>query len=315
MNRIKSQIQNACRSLIRPLARVVRQALTPPEPPIEFDWHEIRGGPAIGAQALLPKDTAIAEAITSGTYEQAVMAVVTALVEEQDVCIDIGGHYGYFTLSLAKLARHGQVHTFEPVSAHVKRIRESVERSGLEHVTVHHAAVAGEVGEMTLQFAQDDSGDDSMAFLDAYGGVDTPAAHEHYRAFARTTVNAVTLDSLAASIPNPKLIKIDAEGAEGAILSAGGQLIHRDRPRLLVELHGIYEALQCAELLDRLNYRAILLTDQKVTMPILWVPREDHEAISRVQATLGRSPITLFNSVAGGDTPQGDPSPLNNRLP
>ena len=157
---------------------------------------------------------------------------------------------------------------------------------------------------MDLQFADVGSGDDSMAYLDAYGGVDTPAAHEHYRSFSRMTVRTVTLDSLRTELPAPRLIKMDAEGAEAAILKAGRQLIAQFRPRLLVELHGIYEAIDCAEILSGLNYQAILLTDQKTTMPILWVSHDDHDAIARVRSVLGREPTVLFNpaeSVGGSD--------------
>ena len=296
MNQLKSNLQNACRSMLRPLARVVRWALTPTEPAVEFTWHKIHGGAAAGTEALLPKGTPIADAITSGNYERSTMAFVIALVAKDDVCFDIGGHYGYFALSLAKLAPQGKVHTFEPVPVHASRIEQAVERSGLQHVTIHQEAVGGEVGDMTLHFAEGDAGDDSMAYLDAYGGVDTPAAHEHYRSFSRTKVRTVTLDSLLPQLPPPRFIKIDAEGAEAAILGASRQLISQFRPRLLVELHGIYEAIQCAEILSDLNYHAILLTDQKTTMPILWVGHEDEEAMTCVRSVLGHEPITLFGA-------------------
>jgi FkbM family methyltransferase len=275
--------------------------LTPAEPPVEFDWHQIEAGPASGASVLLPKGTAISEAVTAGSYEQQIMRFVAVLVDQDSVCFDIGGHYGYYTLSLAKLAPRGQVHTFEPVAAHAERIEQSAERSGLANVTVHRSAVAGEVGRMTLQFAEVGAGDDSMAYLDAYGGVDTPAAHEHYRSFSRITVRTQTLDSLRKELPAPRFIKIDAEGAEVAILTAGRQLISESRPRLLVELHGIYEALQCAEILSGLKYRALLLTDQKKTMPILWVSIDDHEAFASVRRVLGRDPITIFSPAASID--------------
>ncbi len=106
-------------------------------------------------------------------------------------------------------------------------------RSGLRHVTVHQAAVAGEVGEMTLHLPNRDEADDSMAYLDAYGGVDTPAAHEHYRSFSRINVQAVTLDSLVNPLPAPSFIKIDAEGAEAAILNAGRHFSRRRDPDCL----------------------------------------------------------------------------------
>ena len=302
MSQFKQQLQETCRKALRPVARGVRSLLTPPTPPIEFDWHTIHGGPAAGTEVMLPRDTPIAAAITAGDYEPKILEVVQALVGSRDICFDIGGHYGCYTLSLAKLADQGQIHTFEPVPAHADRIRQAAVRSQLNHVTVHQVAVAGQVGEMTLQFAEAEGSDDSMAFLDAYGGVDTPAAHEHYRSFARTKVEAVTLDSLASDLPSVQFMKIDAEGAEAAILGAGLNLVARCKPRLLLELHGIYEALACAEILCKLDYRAILLTDQKTTLPILWASRDDDDAVRAVQEVLGHEPVVMF-----------DPSPESDR--
>jgi FkbM family methyltransferase len=291
-----SQIQGLARGLLRPIARFARRILTPPEPPVVFDWHQITAGPARGAELILPRNAAITERIVGGEYEQRVLAFVSALVKQDEVCFDIGGHYGYYTLCLASLAPRGQVHTFEPVSTLAKRIRQAADRSGLRHVTVHEAAVAGEAGEMDLYYDESGQGDDSMAYLDAYGGVDTEAAHEHYRSFSRTKVQTVTLDSLVNELPSPSFIKIDAEGAEAAILGGGLDLIRRFRPRLLIEIHGIHEALRCAEILSQVDYRALLLTDQKTTMPILWVANDDDDAVSSVRAVLGHEPMLLFDT-------------------
>ena len=298
MGQFKQRIQHACRRALQPVARAVRSLLTSPTPPIEFVWHQIAAGPAAGAHVMLPRNTPIAEAITAGDYDQKILQVVESLVSKGDVCFDIGGHYGCYTLSLAKLVVDGEVHTFEPVPAHAERIRAAAKKSELKHVQVHQVAMAGETGEMTLQFAEAEGSDDSMAFLDAYGGVDTQAAHEHYRHFSRTTVKARTLDSLLDQLPAVQFMKIDAEGAEAAIIGAGLKLISSSKPRLLVELHGIYEAMACAEILSNLNYKAILLTDQKTTLPILWVSRDDLAAVQAVSHVLGHEPVVMFDSLS-----------------
>ncbi len=301
MGQFKQQIQHACRRALQPVARGLRSLLTPPTSPIEFGWHQIEAGPAAGAHVMLPRNTPIAEAITAGDYDQKILQAVKSLVGKDDVCFDIGGHYGCYTLSLAKLVVDGQVHTFEPVPAHAERIRAAALKSELKHVQVHQVAMAGEIGEMTLQFAEAEGSDDSMAFLDAYGGVDTQAAHEHYRNFSRTNVQANTLDSLIDDLPAVQFMKIDAEGAEAAILGAGLKMIANSKPRLLVELHGIYEAMACAEILCKLNYQAILLTDQKTTLPILWASRDDVAAVQAVTDVLGHEPVVMFDSLSEPD--------------
>ncbi|MGB7346563.1 MAG: FkbM family methyltransferase [Pirellulaceae bacterium] len=277
--------------------------MPPPSPPADFVWHRIESGPASDVDVLLPEGSEIAGLIVTGRYEALHLSIVSALVSADDVCFDIGGHYGYYTFSLAKLAHKGQVHTFEPVAEHAQRIRRAAEKSSLLNVSVHEAAVAGEVGKMSLQLASKPGGDDSMAYLESYGGVDTPAAQEHYAGFSRRTVSTLTLDSLLSdstlgnnapsSLPN--FIKIDAEGAEVAIVGAALQMLAVKKPRLLIEMHGVYEALGCAQILSKVGYRAILLTEQKTTMPILWTSRDDDEALQSVRRVLGHAPTVLFD--------------------
>lgn len=222
------------------------------------------------------------------------MKVVSALVKSDDCCWDIGGHYGYYTLSMAKLAPHGRVHTFEPVPSHADRIRQAATRSEVGNVTVHQVAVAGEVGTMSLRFSPEGDGDDSMAYLDQYGGVDTPAAAEHYSKFVSVDVATVTMDSALGDVDTPDFIKIDAEGAEVAIVSAATNLLNNARPTMLIELHGIYESLGCADVLRKHGYLAVLLADRKATLPVLWIPREDQATIKLASAVIGHDPIVLF---------------------
>lgn len=290
--------QYACRAVLRPVAHFGRHLLTPPDPPQPFVWHSIAAGPAQGTELLLPQGSAIAESLVSGKYEPEVVATIEKLVDPDDVCFDIGGHYGYLTLVLASVASRGRVHTFEPVPEHADRIGQAAFRNQLTHVTVHQQAMAGMVGRMSLRRASSSRVDDSMAYLDEYGGVDSSAAKVHYKNFTSLTVPTVTLDSVADLSPTPRFIKIDAEGAEAPILEAGRNLISSARPRLLIEIHGIVESLRCAEILQSLNYRAILLSDQKTTLPVLWTPREDDEAFARMEAMLSRKPIVLFQSTS-----------------
>ena len=76
------------------------------------------------------------------------------------------------------------------------------------------------------------------------------------------------------------------------------KMIATAKPRILIETHGVHEALTCAEFFQKLHYRAVLMTDQKTTMPILWIAADDHEAILIVTRVLGREPLILF---ADGD--------------
>ena len=297
-----NKIREVIRSALRPPAAFVRRLLTPAVPPRRFKWHTVLAGPIAGNELLLPEGTEIAELISSGAYEKSVVSVVQALVGSDDVCFDIGAHYGYYTLLLAKCAGSGQVHTFEPVAAHADRIRQDVNRQAYRHVTVHELAVAGGDGEMVLRLAEDPEADDSMAYLEQYGGVVTPASLEQYARFSSVRVKAVALDSMQDLIALPKFIKIDAEGAEVSIIQGALNMISRARPRMLVELHGVYEALACMAMLRQLNYVAVVFNERKVNMPVFLIHQDDHVALDTIAKVSGQQSTVLF-----GEAPcQGD---------
>ena len=291
---MKRQIQNSCRAILRPIARAARRALTPATEPIVFDWHRIDQGVAKDCSLLLPRNQPITKAICSGAYESETMRFVSKLVKADSCCYDIGGHYGYYTMALSAIATEGAVHTFEPVHEHAVRIQKGVERSSLTKTRIHETAVAKACGEMKLRFAGEDS-DDSMAYLDEYGGVDTEAAKAHYQQFKESIVPTISIDQATELHGTPDFIKIDAEGAEGAILEGGVQTISSAKPRLLIEVHGIHEALHCSDVLNAMDYQAILLSKQKTTLPVLWVDRRDTEAVEAAKSILGTSPTTFFN--------------------
>ena len=51
-----------------------------------------------------------------GEYEKAVTEIVTSVLRQGDVCLDIGANFGWYTTLFQKYCGpNGQVHSFEPV--------------------------------------------------------------------------------------------------------------------------------------------------------------------------------------------------------
>ena len=287
-----NEVKKAIRNVARPCVRYLRALLEPAPEKVVVDWHAIAGGPAKGCQILLPFPSGFADKILPGQYETACTSVMEALVTRESVCLDIGGHYGYFTLVLASLASEGRVETFEPLPSHAARIAESASRSGLSQVTVHQQAVADVRTTMTLRYVSGGNYD-SMGYLESCGGVVSEAAKEQYPSFASVSVQTVTLDDLCDL--EPDFIKIDAEGAEAAILRGGMTLLSQSRPRLLLEVHGIKEAFQCADVLRRVGYRVLMIGEPETTMPVLCVSQEDQEVMGILKRVLGGEPVVIFD--------------------
>ncbi len=266
--------------ILRPLVRTARRLLLPPYPPPQLQFCQLTAGPAQGCWLQLPHPTALSAAIISGEYEANCVACVSGLIAPDATCVDIGGHYGFYTVTLAKLAADGVVHTYEPVSRLASSIEASLHRSELTNATVHPLAVAEIRGEQTFRYASAAGGDDSMGYL-LGRGIATPEARVHYDGFEQTTVRTISLDELGFE---PDFIKIDAEGAESIILRGGQQMLARKRPRLFIELHGIREALACEPLLRGLGYRGFCIEDRGATLASLWVHTSDEAGLAALQS-------------------------------
>ncbi len=281
MTKRLDRIRNSIREVARPVVGFARRLVTPAPPVIRIEPVKIQIGPAAGCQMLLPVPSDLTNSIIANNYERGCIDIATKLIAPDSVCFDIGGHYGFYSIVFAKTAYSGQVFTFEPISSLADRIRNSAAISALQNLTVRTVAMAGEVGQMRMRCDLHGNGDDSMAYLQPYGGVNTERSELQYRTFDEFEVECVTLDSL--DLPNPKFIKIDAEGAEVAIVEGGRRLIGTAKPRLLIELHGVDLALRCAKILGSLGFIAIATNARSLTMPILWVHRDDYEAIEIVR--------------------------------
>jgi FkbM family methyltransferase len=294
------QIQRSLRKLVRPIVRrfaaIVRRLLEEPEAATQVMPVVIQAGPAQNCTILLPVPSKLAENVCGGLYEPECIDLLKKIVAPSDVCFDIGGHNGYFTLVLAKLASQGKVVCFEPVEGLAERIHEAIQRSGLSNAKVENVAVAGEAGQLQFRYAGESSLDDSMGYLVRYGGVNTPRSQVQYEKFSEKVVTAVTLDSLKDLSPN--FIKIDAEGAEAEILSAGLELLSQSRPRLLIELHGVDLALRCADILGPLGYRAHAIGQRSLMMQTLWVHENDNFGARIVESLSSLELPLVFSSRA-----------------
>ncbi|MCA9131200.1 MAG: FkbM family methyltransferase [Planctomycetales bacterium] len=281
MTKRLDRIRNSIREVARPIVGFARRLVTPAPPEVRIEPVKIAVGPAAGCQMLLPVPSDLTTSIIANNYERGCIDIATNVIPPDSVCFDIGGHYGFYSIVFAKTASSGRVITFEPIPSLADRIRKSAAISSLPNLTVRPVAMAGEVGRMRMRCDLHGNGDDSMGYLESYGGVKTERSELQYRTFDEFEVECVTLDSL--DLPHPKFIKIDAEGAEVAIIEGGRQLMSTAKPRLLIELHGVDLALRCATILGSLGFIAIATNARSLTMPVLWLHRDDHEAMEIVR--------------------------------
>lgn len=160
-------------------------------------------------------------------HERYEAALVARLLEDDDVFWDIGANVGYFTLVAATaLANRGQIVAFEPGKNAYVRLIENLSLNPYGNIQTYPVAVSDREGEAVLHVSGDIA--DSSASLFQVGG--NQAGHEICR--------TVALDQFLAAegLRPPTLIKLDAEGAELAVLQGAERLISQSPPMFLMEM-------------------------------------------------------------------------------
>jgi len=166
-----------------------------------------------------------------GTHEPHVMQVMKDLVQPGWTAVDVGAHIGYSTLLLAKcVGPKGRVLAFEPLAQNYKLLEENIRLNGHTNISAENLAVMAQPGSIELRSATPGA----MTWV-ASTHLDPAAAVE------TQTVEGVTLDGYVQrhDISRIDFVKMDVEGAEGDVLAGMSTILKRDKPTLLIELHGV----------------------------------------------------------------------------
>lgn len=158
-----------------------------------------------------------------GGYERFETEAVRSLLGPGDVFVDVGAHIGWFSvLAARRVTAEGVVYAFEPYPANVARLATNVGLNGLANVRIV-AAPAAEVARCIWVAPQAASDSASVT-----GGP--------RRAGPGVLVPAVTLDSVLCDEDAIRLMKIDAEGLEPAVLRGASETLKRTTA-LMVEFN------------------------------------------------------------------------------
>ena len=143
--------------------------------------------------------------------------------ESSMVLLDIGAHFGIFSLAAAHFG--GRAIAVDPSPIATRMIhRQAVLNGCADRIRILQAAVSETDGVTGLL--------DSGVFSDGYFKVAKDRAKREL-----TPTPSFTVDSLASQFGDPSHIKIDVEGHEAAVLRSAGATLKRCSPTLFLELH------------------------------------------------------------------------------
>lgn len=158
------------------------------------------------------------------------LRAIREALREGGAALDVGSNKGSYLYSMALWAQSSPVVAFEPQGKLALYLMHACQRCGFTNVIVENLALSDRQGELDLFIPGD--GDSPGASLEA-GIADRTICRQE-------TVKVSTLDAYAAEkLRAPvRVIKIDVEGHELAVVQGGLALIRRDKPLLVIECEG-----------------------------------------------------------------------------
>jgi len=163
--------------------------------------------------------------LATGNPEPECKSVFDDHLHADTVFYDIGAHIGFYSLLAAPRVK--QVFAFEPDPDNFEVIQEVIARNGLSNVSAFSAAISDSNGHLEFERSMGLRMSGHIAGVGCDGG-DTGE---------RVRVPTFMLDEFCLTHSIPTFIKIDVEGAEGAVLRGAVNLLRDHHPMLLVEVH------------------------------------------------------------------------------
>ena len=193
-----------------------------------------------------------------GTYEIGTQRVVSEMCKPGMSCWDLGAHFGFYTVGMAKLVgKTGQVVSVEPAPGPFKKLKRHVKMNRLnDTVKLYEGAASDFPGETDIIL----EGDLSTVTHMLYEG-------ERINRDTKTTkVKKVKMDDLTKSgeIYLPDFVKVDVEGHAAKAIKGAIESIETSKPNIVISFHSPHETAGVKALLEPVGYKAFSFTGEKV---------------------------------------------------
>ncbi len=166
------------------------------------------------------------------------------LLSDAPVCLHVGASDGRHSYVMTKVAPKATIYAFEPSAFAFEVLRTCLAWHRIKgQVTAVHAAVADKPGELLLVTPRKTSGRMGRAYAyvaeTAPNGQARPDLDDQGMELQPTPV--ITLDGFCRErgVSQVDFIRMDIEGAEQKALEGALEVLDRDRPHVLLEIHPV----------------------------------------------------------------------------
>lgn len=191
------------------------------EQALPFTVASVTGSPVSGVTS----DHTAYPAAVHGYFNWRNVAIARAICRPGDTIFDVGANIGTETVCFSDIVgRSGTVNAFEPFPPNVEQLQRNAAQARNANITVAPVALGATAGE--LSFAAPPA-DNSGAGHVIVGEAQSDGA---------VVVQCTTLDALGSELPRPKLVTMDVEGHEDAVLRGAGRMLAEWRPVIVLEV-------------------------------------------------------------------------------
>ncbi len=197
----------------------------------------IRGGPLRDYRWIAGTGTRFIK----GLYEPNTVEFLEAHIKTSSVCYDIGGHIGYLSLIMSKLAGDsGKVFVFEPRPINIAYIERHIRVNEVRNVVLLKTGISNYQG-------------------DAQFDVNRGSGTGRISTSGELTIPIDTIDALLANgqLEPPHFLKMDIEGEELNGLMGASGVLKDHRPVLNISTHNDDIHRECVEYVTALGYEII----------------------------------------------------------
>lgn len=199
---------------------------------------------------------------------------ISKLVRPGTIAVDIGAHFGTYSLTLARLVgKHGRVISIEPIQEDAGMLARAAKQLRLPIEVINYA----------------------LSSTNGFADMHVPSLHGHQKtalsslepgdsAMETRRVETRRLDDVLAAVELPvSFIKIDVEGHEIDVLNGGLKTLAVHRPAILIEVNndlGHRSVEQVFDLVMAQGYRGEFLESGKYRRPLSAFDVSKHQITS-----------------------------------
>lgn len=187
-----------------------------------------------------------------GEYEKAELKLLTSILNEDSVFIDIGANIGLHTLIASKkINSQGKIISFEPYTTNFKQLITNLELNKAKNICLVKKAVSNQEGS-AMMYYNTASKSLGMATL-------STIPYDN-----KEEVETIQLDAFVAEnkVDGVDIIKLDVEGEEYNALLGMRNTLNQFKPNLLIEILDSKELERVLSLLSNYGYKLYYISNE-----------------------------------------------------